>query len=326
MWTCLRGQQRRDLERLWFENYHSVDERIPRLRGLPFNRLLHVTEVYTEEELRTSEAYNALRTFARAGNAVDIRLNGLNGSRILWQVNDPVGGEAWSSGQLERIGLLLPHIRQTVHVLQTLAGANALGAALTELLDADVLGIVQLDARGQIVAANDHARDLLREGDGLFDKHGVLFARSSQDNDRLQDLLGRALPQVGAQGAGGSMTVRRPGALPPLVLRVQPTGWQKADDLAWPVAVLVLLVDPANGAAIDPAVVAEALDFTRMESRVAVLLAQGMSVSRIATVMDRKESTIRTHVKHMFAKHGLNRQAELMRLVQSLGSARDLRG
>ena len=33
----------------------------------------------------------------------------------------------------------------------------------------------------------------------------------------------------------------------------------------------------------------------------------------------RKESTIRSHVKSMFAKHGLSRQAELVRLVRSLG-------
>ena len=326
MWTCLREQRRRDLERLWLETYYPVDEGMPRLRRLPFNRLIHIPDLYTEEERKTSEAYNALRTFALAGNGVYVRLAGPDDSRILWQVGDPVDGEAWSSGQLDRFRRLLPHVRQTVHVMQTLAGANVVGAALTEMLDADGLGIVQLDARGRIVAANDRAGNLLREGDGLFDSHGFLFARSSQDNDRLQDLLGHALPPVGVPGAGGSMIVRRPGTLPPLVLQAHPVRRRETDYSAWPVAALVLLVDPANRAAIDPAVVAEALDLTRMESRVAVLLAHGMSVSQIATATDRKESTIRTHVKHMFAKHGLNRQAELMRLVQSLGHSRDIFG
>ena len=32
---CYRGQRREDLERLYFEAYHAVDERIPRLRQLP---------------------------------------------------------------------------------------------------------------------------------------------------------------------------------------------------------------------------------------------------------------------------------------------------
>ena len=33
----------------------------------------------------------------------------------------------------------------------------------------------------------------------------------------------------------------------------------------------------------------------------------------------RNESTIRSHVKGMFVKHHLSRQADLVRLVQSLG-------
>ena len=46
-----------------------------------------------------------------------------------------------------------------------------------------------------------------------------------------------------------------------------------------------------------------------------------MSVGEIAVATGRKESTIRTHVKHMFAKHGLSRQAELVRLVRSLAGS-----
>ena len=56
-----------------------------------------------------------------------------------------------------------------------------------------------------------------------------------------------------------------------------------------------------------------ALGLTGMESRVAVLLAEGMSVRQIAAATGRKESTIRSHVKHIFVKHGLSRQAELVR-------------
>ena len=318
MWTCLRGERRRDLERLWFETYYPIDEGCPRLRRLPFNKLFHVTHLYTDDELKTSAAYNALRTLAHAGNAINVRLNGPGGSRILWQVNDPVDGESWSSAQRDSIRRLLPHIRQTLRVRQALFGAGALGATLTEMLAATGLGIVQLDARGRIVVANDSARGLLRAGDGLSDRGGFLFARSPQDNAGLQKLLGRALPPFGTQVAGGSTIVGRSGALPPLVLHAIPVGRRETDYPVWPVAALVLVVDPARRTGIDPAIAAAVLDLTGMESRVAVLLAQGMSVGQIATATGRKESTIRSHVKRVFAKHGLSRQAELVRLVRSL--------
>ena len=62
-----------------------------------------------------------------------------------------------------------------------------------------------------------------------------------------------------------------------------------------------------------------------MESRVAVLLAEGMNVAEVAAATGRKESTIRWHVKRMFVKHHLSRQADLVRLVQSLGGVPQFR-
>ena len=318
MWICHRGQRRRDLERLWMESHYPVDERLPRLRRLPFCRLFRVADLYTEEERKTSESYNALRTLAHAGDGIDVRLDGPGGSRILWEIDDPVDGDGWSSARRDSIRRLLPHVRHTVHVRQTLARADALGATLTEMLDRTGLGIVQLDARGRIVAANDRARDVLRAGDGLLDSDCFLFARTPQDNDNLQALLNRALPPFGAQGTGGSTIVRRPGARPPLVLHVHPVDGWRSDYPLSPIGALVLVVDPAGEAGIDPAAVASALDLTAMESRVAVLLAEGMTVRQIAAAAGRKESTVRSHVKHIFAKHGISRQADLVRLVRSL--------
>ena len=320
-WSFFRGERHRDLERDYFENYYALDERVPRLRHLPDSRLFHITDLYTEEELKTSAAYNEAMARGHTRNSINVRLDGPRGSRIVWVVNDPVDGDGWSSAQLDSIRRLLPHIRQTVGVQQALASADALGASLAKLLEATGLGIVQLDGRGRIVAANDRARDLLRSGDGLFDECGFLRARTPEDNAELQGLLTRALPRFGDQGAGGSTMVRRSSALPPLVLHVNPVGRQETDFHLWPVAALVLVADPAGHTRIDPAVAEAALGLTGMESRVAVLLAEGMSVREIAAATGRGESTIRSHVKHMFAKHGLSRQADLVRLVLSLAGA-----
>ena len=324
-WSFFRGRRLRELQREYFEVYYPLDERVPRVRHLPDGQLFHITDLYTEQELKTSVAYNELLLRAHAQNSINVRLDGPNGSRIVWVVNDPVGGDGWSSAQLDSIRRLLPHIRQTVRIQQALGAAGALGATLKELLDTIGLGIVQLDARGRIVAANDRARDVLRTGRGLFDEGGFLYARTPEDNANLQGLLTRALPPFGAQGAGGSTLVRRSAALPPLVLHVNPVGRQETDSRIWPVAALVVVVDPASGIDIDARVAAAALGLTGMESRVAVLLARGMSVREIAAATGRNESTIRSHVKHMFTKHRLSRQADLVRLVLSLAGAPESR-
>ena len=287
-WHFVRGERHRDLEREYYETYYPLDERAPRLRHLPDSRLFHITDLYTDEELKTSAAYNEVLTRARARNSINVRLDGPNGSRIVWVIHDPVDGDGWSSAQLDSIRRLLPHFRQSLCVQQALVGADALGASLAKLLDTTGLGIVQLDGRGCIVAANDHARGLLRTGDGLFDEGGfLLYARTSEDNAKLQGLLTQALPRFGGQGAGGSTMVGRQAGAPPLVLHVNPVGRQEADFHLWPVAALVLVVDPLSRTRIDPAVAAAALGLTGMESRVAVLLAEGMSVREVAVATGR---------------------------------------
>ena len=324
-WSFVRGQRDRAVEREYFETYYSRDERVPRLRRLPDSRLFHITDLYSEEELKTSAAYNELMIRAHAGNSINVRLDAEGGSRIVWCVNDPVDGNGWSSAQLNSIRRLLPHIRQCVRVQQALAGASALGASVATLLETTGLGIVQLDRRGRIVAANDHARDVLRTGEGLFDEDGFLHARSTEDDADLQAVLARALPPLGVQGAAGSTMVSRPPPLPPLALHLNPVGRPETDLRVGPIAALVLVADPASRPRIDPAMAAEALRLTGMESRVAVLLAEGMTVREVAAATGRGESTIRSHVKHMFTKHGLSRQADLVRLVLSLGGAPESR-
>ena len=55
-----RGQHREDLEREHLTVYHPIDEHVPRVRQLPDSRLVHVHDLYTAEELKTSPAYNEL--------------------------------------------------------------------------------------------------------------------------------------------------------------------------------------------------------------------------------------------------------------------------
>ena len=317
-WTCTRGERRPDLEQLYLGTYYPIDERLPRIRQAPDGKVLHNTELFTEGELRNSPVYQALGTH-RCADAVNVRLDGPAGSRITWMVHEPVDADGWSSARLDAVRRLLPHLRHTVQVQAALGGAGVLRATLGNLLEATGVAVVQLDRGARIVAANDSALRLLRDGDVLYDADGGLFARAPMANAELQDLLARALPPSAAPGAGGSMLARDPAGAP-LVLHVIPVDPRDAHPGGWPVAALVL-VPEAAAAAVDADAVAATLHFTRAESQVAVMLARGMTVQEIAAATGRGESTVRSHVKRMFTKHGLTRQADLLRLVRSLAGA-----
>ena len=313
-----RGQRHQELERVYPEVYFHQDERVPRLKRLPDSHIVHVNDLYTDRERKTSATYNEALPPASFQNGLNVRMDGINGSRITWVIGDPSGPDGWWSGQIEMIGRLLPHLRHFVRVRQALVNAEALGASATGLLDDSRVGVIHLDRRGVILTANDRARDLLQRGDGLSDRGGFLGARLAADNARLKKLLGRALPPFGGEAVGGSMTVRRSLALARLVLHVNPVAVQQMDISAGRVAALVLVADPERQRGIDPELVAEALGLTPTEGQVAAWLAEGRTVRDIAVATRRKEGSVRWFIQQIYEKQGISRQADLVRLVLSI--------
>lgn len=322
---CYRGQRREDLERQYFEVYYPLDERVPRIRQLPDSQIVHVSSVYTDEEKRTSLVYNEALPLSDTQDSLNVRLDGPDGSRIAWIAADPVDGDGWSTAQIEMIERLLPHLRQFVRVRQALVDARALGATAAALLENTRCGVIQLDLRGRIVAANDYARDLLRKGDGLTDRGGLLHASLPADDGALQQQLARALPSFGGQGKSGSTTVRRTAVSPRLVVHASPVGGTWADTRSRRVAALVLVIDPTSRARVDPGQAETMLGLTPAESHVAVLLAQGYTIQEIAVVTGRSKNTIRWHIRQIFGKQGISRQVELVQLVLSLSDMPQVR-
>jgi len=161
-----RGEPRDDLVREYHEVYHAHDEGPPRHNALPDGRLVHARELYTEEERKTSDAYNEIWRRAQVQNALTVQFDQPDGLRIFWGVGDPVGGDGWQSGQVELVERVAPHVRQFVTMRQALAAADALGAGLAGLLENDRIGVVQLDRGGRVSEANGPGLEILRRGDG----------------------------------------------------------------------------------------------------------------------------------------------------------------
>ena len=311
-----RGQRRADWEREYLGIYHPIDECVPRFRQLPDSRVVHASMLYTDEELKTSVAYNEGLPRLHSQDGLRARLDGPDGSHISWVTADPVTPGGWEAPQVALLRGLLPHIRQFVRVHQALDDAAALGTSVTGLLDNRRVGVIHLDRYGRIVAANDRARDILRRGDGLSDRDGVLRARAPADQARFERLMADALPTAGA--VSGSITLRRPSLLPRFMVHVKPVGLRQPDFGTQRTAVLVLLVEPGNRPRIDPNLVATTLGLTPAESRIAVWLTEGRTVREIATATGRRESSIHWHLRQMYLKLDISRQADLVRLVLSI--------
>ena len=196
--------------------------------------------------------------------------------------------------------------------------ARAPSSARSALLDHSRFGVIQLDRRGRIVAANDRARDLLGQADGLCDVDGFLSATGPRDNRALQRLLARATPPPGSSASSGSMTITRSSASTRLVVHTVPVSAHQRESSARQVAVLFLVADPESRPRIDIGLVQAALGLTLAESQLAILVAEGKRVRDIAARTGRSEGTVRWHLNRIFRKQSISCQADLIRRVLSL--------
>lgn len=314
-----RGESAEELAKEYMDEFFPQDERIPRMVRLPDRRLVRVTDLWTERELKTSATYNDFLHRTRGQVGFNVRMDGPDGLDILMAIGDPTEPGGLNSRHSVMIGRLLPHIRQFVRVRHALVRAETLGASFTELLDNTHVGVIYLDRRGKIIEANARAVGILLRVDGLSDRGGFLCTRIAADNAELGRLLARALPAPGTAAASGSMAVARSPELPRFALHVNPVVVDQPDFGARRVAAIVLIVDPGNQPNISPDLLAATLGLTEAESRAAAALAAGSSVADIASATRRQESSVRWLVKRMHAKLGISRQADLVRMVLSAG-------
>ena len=312
-----RGEGRPDIAQEYVRDFFPIDEQIPRLMRLPDQRLVHVTDLLTEPELKNSPTYNDALLRADCQDSLNLRMDGPDGLEILMGFAGPTEPGGWNSDNIEMIERLLPHIRQFVRVRHALIRAEALGASFVELLDNTEVGVFYLDQRGMIYETNARGRAILRQGDGLLDRGGFLCARLPADDAKLERLLARALPKSGSAAASGSMAVSRLPVLPRFALHINPVVIDRLDFGASRISAIVLIVDPGSRLRISPNLLSATLGLTEAQSVVAAELAAGRSVRDIALATRRQESSVRSLVKQMHIRLGITRQADLVRMVLS---------
>lgn len=220
-------------------------------------------------------------------------------------------GGAFTEEERQRLALVGRHVEQALRLSLRLADIEATATALRAALDRIDVGILLLDAQHRLVFANTCGQSQLAE---LFDlADGRPRPRSESERLRFEALLaaaGSAEPEKGPPrscmltGADG-----RRAAL--WALPVTEAG-QLRFGVHDPASTLLLMAPVDRDHMIDPVVLRDLFDLTLGEARLAALIGAGFEVRGAARRLGIAEGTVRTVLKRVFRKLGVNRQAELV--------------
>ena len=222
-----------------------------------------------------------------------------------------------SEAEIAIFRVLKNHLARAVEVGNRLADLDMRQRSAWEAIENSLVGVIALRRNGQVRRCNRAARKILETEDGLLCVGGMLKARRPIDNRVLQALIGSALRDFPA-GTGGNMALARKAKERPYSVIVTPIPALGEFEALAGDHVLVLLNDPDGLPGQPRDLLRRHYGLTRRQSDLALLLASGRPVGACADDLGIADKTARRHLADIFAKTGLHRQVDLVRLVLSL--------
>ena len=286
------------------------------------NRAFSCREVLVTDEIHNSAMYREHLQHTNIEYSLLVSVPGDNNRQIGAGLFRGREEQAFTKREVERFGLLVPHLRRAVVIQTRFAIYNAERMMGLEALDSFPIGILILDEQVHVRHTNRAAQDLLIENDGLGLFGNKPIFKDTRLVHKVFDYVRTSANGFRAKNPppGTAFTVKRKadrsplqGLMTPLwgnYLRYEPHG--SAEPL-----VILYLTDPEVPQETPVEHIQRLFGLTAAEAKVVERLVAGETVATIAAELDIKEDTVRGHLKSAYAKTGVKGQADLVRLVLS---------
>lgn len=285
--------------------------------NLPLDKIIALEDLLTDAELMASDYYlhylEPIGLFRILG--VDTGEPGgmLARLRFSRRRDEPKFGDQ----EKQLLAQLTPHLREALHIFAKLnhvaSERDIYAGAVNQLSVATVI----LDDKARVLNTNAVAAVLLKDSQGLGLKGQYLHVQGHDTNKALHAALASV---INAQHAGETSVVRalrvpRPGGRPPLGLVIRPAPASEWRDGQSGPCVTVFISDPDLQGSASQQILGELFGLSPAEANVAILLSRGLSLAEVSEAQHISPHTARAQLKSIFAKTGVSRQAELVRMV-----------
>lgn len=232
----------------------------------------------------------------------------------------------------ERMELLVPHLSRSLGVMQRIRTSELAMATSHAALDRLPTGVLLIDAVGEVTFANRAAQRMLELGDGLRLKKltrssglGQLVASNDLANRTIAAAISSALnfDPYNTEHFSNCAIVPRSSAQSTYMLQFSALGEHAEFNAGSNApAAMVFLSDGAEQVEVDPTLLQSAYGLTPAEARVAIALLECSSAQEVADYLGANFNTVRTQIREIYAKLGVDSRARFTKLMLGLTKLR----
>lgn len=293
-----------EYRRAYLQDLRQDDLRLDDLIQHPVGTVRTDTMIPRYAAYQSSRAYLELYTKLGTEHALgafvfnDGRLT--HGLRVFRSQRDG----AFGSAEIARYESLLPHLARVFRIRSLRRQERRLAGELRHVLDALPWGVCLISHQGEITSQNSRARELLADAERQLCRKLRCLAQETLTSWRATGRRQHSAVIDSPDGKDGKRLHLRLEAVSP-----QPD-W--ADDQE--PFVMAVLANPEPRAALQAEGLAALYGLTRREEAVARHLLAGERLAETSQLLEIAFETTRSHLRNIFAKTGVSRQADLMRI------------
>ena len=243
--------------------------------------------------------------------------NILRDSSMLTGVTVLRGKRPFEPKEAEQWGHLVPHLQRAIQVHRQLFSAQLVSTGTLEALDRLAVGAILTGKEANVLFCNRVAQRIMGANSNIQVRGGRLCGETLSATSLIQQTIRTAaLTGAGTGTHPGAVLAVSSRSAPPLSLLVSPlhTSGPFAGVISGQGA-MVLVADPTRKRSAQKDELSQIFGLTQAEARLLTGLVGGLSLAEYAETAGVSVQTARSQIKAIFAKTGVRRQSELMRLV-----------
>lgn len=299
-------------ERIWWRYDIRAERAIAGLYAEAAGAALTDRHMVSENEIRTHPIYTEFLVPLGLMWAASVQVSPRSGAQVGLSVLRAVGTPPFSDADLAVLADLGRHAEQALRLGLRIVEAEAVNMGLGDALSRLSSGVFVVDRARRVSFSNARARRLSTQ---VFDfKDGMLGFRSSGHQKRFLAML-----DISSSGAAPPSPLVVASGRERIAVYAFPLETVEAEwGQAFGAGTVVMVLDLAPGAPLDPGLVRDVYGLTLGEARVAALVGAGISPREAARTLSLAEETVRSVLKRVFSKLDVSRQAELTDLFARL--------